>query len=66
MKIEYRITCSEAEKTLLGLGIGIPVTWMVEFLLDFSESGYLDPDDLQDLAAQIRSELDDLLKGEEA
>ena len=54
MKAEYEIACAEAEVVLRASGIHLPLAWMVEFLLDYAQTGVIDPDELQDLVNQIQ------------
>jgi len=59
MKTEYDTICAEAEETLHASGVRLPLAWMVGFILDYAETGIIDPDDLQDMAEQIRLILED-------
>ena len=64
MKIEYESICSEAEDILVASSAHLPLAWMVRFLLDYAETGVLDPDELQDIGRQIRIGLDERIDGE--
>ena len=59
MKAEYETLCAEAEEALRVSGVQLPLSWMVEFILDYAETGFVDPEEFQDMARQIRIKLDE-------
>lgn len=64
MKAEYKPICVEAEEVLTVSGVHLPLVWMVRFLLDYAETGVIDPDELQDIGRQIRTGLDERIERE--
>jgi len=63
VKTEYETVCADAEAVLLSFAIQLSLTWMVRFLLEYAQTGLIDPDELQDLAEEIRSGLDERVEG---
>jgi len=57
MKAEYETVCAEVDEILRTSGIYLPLSWIVSFILEYAETGLIDPDELQDMSEQIRSEL---------
>ncbi len=64
MKAEYEATCAQVEGLLADSRIHLPLAWMVNLILSYAETGYVDPDELQDLAKQVQSGLDNVVEGE--
>ena len=57
MKVEYEAICAETEELLRAYCVSLPLAWMVGFLLDYAETGLIDPYELQDMVKQIHSVL---------
>jgi len=64
MKSEYETVCAEAEEALRGFAIHLPLSWMVGLILEYAETGLIDPDELQDMAQHIHLALDERVSKE--
>ena len=60
--MKHEIVSAESEELLREVGIDIPLAKMVAFILEYADTGIVDPDELQDLAAEIRDVLEAVSK----
>jgi len=62
MSLSHEMLITEGEELLREFELEIPLVRMINFILRYAETGEVDPDELQDLAVEIRSQLENSRK----
>ena len=62
MSLGHEMLITEGEELLRKFELEIPLARMIDFILRYAETGEVDPDELQDLAVEIRYQLENSRK----
>ena len=62
MSLSHEMLITEGEELLREFELEIPLARMINFILRYAETGEVDHDELQDLAVEIRSQLENSRK----